>query len=119
MTTAHLGGSSGILEDLRTIDLETDAGKAQAYAIVNEAVDQIATQRGKIGTVQKFIVETSAANLETQLEQVTEAEALISNTDVALETSKLNRAELLAQYAMNSILSARSYRQSVLSQLFL
>jgi len=117
MTVSHLGGASGTLEDLRTIDLNTDAGKAQAYAIINEAVNMVATQRGTIGAVQKHVLESNAKNLDIQLEKVSEAEGLISNVDMALETSRLNRAEILAQSAMSAILYSRSFGQFILNAL--
>ena len=117
MTVSHLGGASGVLEDLRKIDLDTDAGKAKAYSIINEAVNMVATQRGRIGAVQKHVLDNNANNLDFQLEKVTEAEALISNADMALESSRLNRAELLAQSTMSAILYSRSYRQYILSAL--
>ncbi|MDR3183135.1 MAG: hypothetical protein LBT89_09500 [Planctomycetaceae bacterium] len=113
--TTHLGGSSGLLEDLRTMDLSTLAGKERAYNIVNEAVKQIALQRGRLGAVQKSVIETSGKKLDSDLESVSEAEGLISNIDTALETSRLNQAELLAQSAMSAILYARAFAQSVFS----
>ena len=117
MTVSNLGGSSGVLNDLRTIDLETDAGKAQAYAIVNEAVNMVAKQRGTIGAVQKNVLESNAKNLDIQLEKVSEAEGLISNADMAWESARLNRAELLAQSAMNAILYSRGFEQYIISML--
>ena len=117
MTVSHLGGTSGTLNDLRTIDLETDAGKAQAYAIVNEAINMVAKQRGIIGAVQKNVLESNAKNLDIQLEKVSEAEGLISNADMAWESSQLSRAELLAQSAMKAILYSQGFRQYIVSML--
>ena len=117
MMVSHLGGASGTLEDLRSIDLETDSGKAQAYAIINEAVNMVAVQRGKIGAVQKHVLENSANSLDIQLEKISEAEALISNTDMALESSRLNRAEMLAQSTMSAILYSRSFAQYIFNAL--
>lgn len=118
MTVSQLGGASGMLLDLRTLDLETDAGKAQAYAIVNEAVNMVAKQRGIIGSVQKNVLDSNAKNLDVQLEKVTESEGLISNVDMAWESSRLNRAELLAQSAMNAIQYSR-YFTSYITNLLL
>jgi flagellin len=115
MTATNLGGASGKLYELRDIDLETDEGKTKAYAIVNEAINIVARQRGVIGAVQKNVLDSNSRNLDTQLEKVSETEGLISNTDVAWETSRLNRAELLAQAAMNSILYSRSYERFILN----
>lgn len=117
MTTYHLGGVSGTLDELRTIDLETDEGKAVAYSIVSEAVDMVAKQRGAIGAVQKNVLESNSKNLDTQWEKVSEAEGLLSNVDMALESSRLNRAELLAQSAMSAILYSRNFGQLMLNLL--
>ena len=109
MTTTNLGGASGKLYELREIDLDTDAGKALAYSIVNEAVTMVARQRGIIGSVQKNILDNNARNLDIQLEKISEAEGLISNVDMAWESSQLNRAELLAQSAMSAILYSQNF----------
>jgi len=117
MTVSRLGGASGVLENLRTIDLDTDAGKAQADAIINEAVNMVAMQRGTIGAVQRHVLDSNARNLDIQLERVMESEGLISNVDMALESSQLNRAEILAQSAMRAILHSRSFGQFILNAL--
>jgi len=113
MRVTELGGTSGTLYDLRAMTFETDAEKEQAYAIVNEAINMVAKHRGTIGAIQKNVIDSSARNLDAQLEKVTEAEGLISNVDMALESSRLNRAELLAQSAMSSILYAQSFGQYI------
>jgi len=118
MTVSNLGGTSGNLSELRTIDLDTDAGKAKAYAIVTEAINKVAVQRGTIGAMQRSVIESNAKNLDIQLEKVSEAEGLISNVDMALESSRLNRAEILAQSAMSAILYARRFEQFLISSLF-
>jgi len=117
MTVSNLGGDSGRLNELRTIDLETDEGKARAYAIVNEAVNLVAQQRGTIGAVQKHVLDANATNLDIQLEKISEAEGLLSNVDMAMESAWLARAELLAQSAMSSILYSRSFNQFILNAL--
>ncbi|MCL2004649.1 MAG: hypothetical protein FWG73_00645 [Planctomycetaceae bacterium] len=109
MTTTQLGGASGTLHELRTIDLDSEDGKARAYAIVNEAHNATTVQRGSIGAVQKHVLDSNARSLESQLEMVSESEALISNADMAFESSRLNRAEILAQSTLYSILYYRNF----------
>ena len=118
VTTTHLGGASGTLHELRTLDLSTEAGKAQAHAIVNEAIRMVAVERGTIGGVQRFVLDANSRTLETQLERTVEAEGKISNVDIALESARLNRAEILAQSAMNAILHSRNFNRFV-ANLFL
>ena len=117
MIVSSLGGETGNLSELRTIDLETDEGKAKAYAIVTEAINKVAVHRGTIGAVQRSVLESNSKNLDVQWTAVSEAEGLLSNADMALESSRLNRAEILAQSTMNAILYARSFRQFMISSL--
>jgi flagellin-like hook-associated protein FlgL len=113
MTVSNLGGASGRLIDLQTIDLETDEGKALAHAIVTEAVNMVAVQRGTIGAVQKHVLTANGKNLDTLFEKVSEAEGLLANADMALESSQLRRAELLAQSALSAILYSRDFGQFI------
>jgi len=117
MMVSQLGGATGNLSELRTIDLDTDEGKAKAFAIVTEAINKVAVQRGTIGAIQRSVIESNAKNLDFQLEKVSESEALISNTDMAWESSRLNRAEILAQSAMIAILYAQRFEQFIVRAL--
>ena len=113
MTTSHLGGANGALSELRSLDWNSTGSMSKAAAIINEAVGMLATQRGAIGLVQKNVLDSSSKSLDSQLERVLESEALISNVDIAMESSRLNRAELLAQSALDSILYSRAFGRFV------
>lgn len=116
-SSAFLGGESGTLTDLMKLDFDNEADAARATRIVNEALSSVVSDRARIGTTAKN-VEITGETLDSQLLSVTEAEAAISNTDVAMESSRLARLELLAQSAMNSILYSRSYAQFVAGSLY-
>ncbi|MGL6225362.1 MAG: flagellin [Thermoguttaceae bacterium] len=105
-----LGGPSGRLADLRTLSFETDADVQTALQIVNESITNLAVQRGGLGVAQQTF-SLNKTNLEDQLTVVSQAESEISNTDVALESSRLTREELLAQAAVNSIMYSREFLQ--------
>jgi flagellin len=90
----------------------------RAQEAIADFATQIATERGRLGTIQKNVLVTNQYNLEDQLAIVTAEEAAISNTDVALETSRLSRQELIAESAMNVISYARSFSQFAVSSLF-
>jgi flagellin len=113
MTTSHLGGERGTLSELRTLDWTATESMSKAAAIINEAVGMLAAQRGQIGLVQKNILDSSSKSLDSQLGRVMESEALISTVDIAMETSRMNRAELLARSAMESTLYSRAFSQFV------
>ena len=99
------------LHELRSMDWSNEADRAKAYSIVNDAIQRTAVERGTIGAVQRFVLDASARNLETQLERTMETEGLISNVDMAVESSRLHRAEILAQSAMSAILHSRGFER--------
>lgn len=89
----------------------------QAQLIINDAVKQVSTLRGRLGAFQKDIVDTNVNSLNVALENVTASESQIRDADFASETANLTRAQILVQ-ANTSILSqANSAPQSVLSLL--
>jgi flagellin-like hook-associated protein FlgL len=106
------------LADLGSLDYNQDANVALAREVITDIVNQIASERGRLGTIQKNVLGANQTNLEDQLAVVTETEATISNTDIALESSRLARQELIAQSAMSAIQYARSFSQFAVSSLF-
>ncbi|MDR1478516.1 MAG: hypothetical protein LBJ00_06190 [Planctomycetaceae bacterium] len=106
------------LAKLRGLDYSKSENVDTARQAITEFASQIATERGRLGTIQKNVLVTNQNNLEDQLAIVTESEAAISNTDVAFETSRLARQELIANSAMSAILYARSFSQFAVSSLF-
>jgi flagellin len=115
--TGYLGGSNGTLAELRNIDYDSEAGLKQAYSIVNDAVNSLAKSRAQIGSSQNLLT-ANTDHLDNLLTTVTESEGKISNTDTALESSRLARNELLAQMAMSSILYSRQFAAFSVSSLF-
>lgn len=111
VNSAFVGGKDGMLNDLLDLDYDNADDVGRANNIVNQAISSITQNRARIGVIQNSVLESNSIALDDRLLQVTEAEALISNTDTALESSKLSRLELLAQSAMNAILYNRSFAQ--------
>lgn len=89
----------------------------QAQKIITQAIRQVATLRGRLGALQKNILETNSNSLQTALENVTAAESAIRDADFAEETAKLTRAQILVQANTSVLAQANSSPQSVLSLL--
>jgi flagellin len=88
-----------------------------AQRIVDSAVKDITTLRGRLGAFQKNVLETNINSLKITLENVTASESAIRDADFATETAALTRAQILVQ-ANTSILSlANTMPQSVLALL--
>ncbi len=88
-----------------------------AQNILDASIGGIATMRGRLGALQKNVLETNMNSLRVARENVTAAESSIRDADFAAETAALTRAQILTQ-ANTSILSqANSTPQQVLSLL--
>jgi len=111
-------GNKG-LSSLRTggSDSLDKADLSDAAAIVEQAISQVATLRGKLGAVQKNAIDSNIRSLQTSLEQVTAAQSSIRDADFAQETAALTRSQILVQAGTNVLALSNQAPQSVLSLL--
>ncbi|MEN1678686.1 MAG: flagellin [Planctomycetota bacterium] len=118
VNTAALGGVSGSLFQLQsggTADLTTDA--TTAAAIVEEAIDQVTSLRGRLGAFQRTTLETNKNALNDTLANLTEAESSIRDADFAAETAQLTRSQILVQSGTRVLAIANQNPQNVLGLL--
>ena len=104
VNTVKLGGVSGKLYQLRSgqdASLKNDTNKA--YRIVQEAIEAIASTRGRLGTMQRATFDTNINVLNDTLVAITAAESQIRDTDFAEETSNLTRAQILVQSNLSTL----------------
>lgn len=102
---------SGFNNDLRSKNF------LKAQGIVNEAIDQVSSARGRLGNFQKNKIETNINSQSVALENVTASESLIRDADIATEVSRLTRAQILVQSTQATLQIAASAPQAVLSLL--
>ncbi|MDR0521647.1 MAG: hypothetical protein LBH00_07315, partial [Planctomycetaceae bacterium] len=112
-TNAPSSVQNKTLADLLDVESVTTTGTsaptlADVQAGVRNILDQITTASGLLGNNQNVVAQAQRL-LDSRLTSVTEAEGKISNADIAYESSRMARAELLAQNAMNSIMYSRNY----------
>ena len=116
--TGHLGGAAGLLYQLASgkgADLSTDTTKAAD--IVDQAVDQITSLRGRLGAFQKTTLETNISTLGSTVTALTNAQSTIQDADFASETANLTRAQILVQSGTAVLQIANKGPQQVLSLL--
>jgi flagellin len=89
----------------------------QAQKILSTAIRQVATLRGRLGALQKNVLDTNVSSLSVALENVTASESDIRDADFASETAALTRAQILVQANTSVLAQANSSPQSVLSLL--
>lgn len=118
--TTRLGSENlGLLFTLGTGESNDLAGGQfeTAQRIVDRAISQVATLRGRIGNMQRNQIETNINSQGVALENVTAAESAIRDADVAEEVSAMTRAQILVQSTQNTLRIANSLPGMVLTLL--
>ena len=85
--------------------------------IIDEAIKQVSTLRGRIGAFQKEVLDSNVNTLNVALENVTASESAIRDTDFATETAAMTRAQILVQATTTVLAQANSSPQNVLALL--
>lgn len=120
VATSNLGRSGvGFLSSLGSGQANSLVSKnfSDAQRIIREAQKEVATLRGRLGAFQANVLDTMSNALNITLENTAAAESAIRDTDFALETSSLTRAQILVQSATNTLRLANQQPQSVLALL--
>jgi flagellin len=94
-----------------------DGDLTEAQKIVNDAISEVSTLRGRLGAFQKNTVGATIRSLGVALENTSAAESAIRDTDFAAETAELSRSQILVSAATNVLGIANSQPQSVLGLL--
>ncbi|MEX0744977.1 MAG: flagellin [Phycisphaeraceae bacterium] len=95
--------------------VDGDLGKAQD--IVNAAIKEVSSLRGRLGSFQSNVVRSTINSLGVTLENVSAAESAIRDTDFAAETAEMTRSQILAAAATQTLGMANAQPQSVLQLL--
>jgi flagellin len=120
VASRNLGSlTNGFLDDLGSSKVANmvDGNLEDAQKIVNDAITQVSSLRGRLGAFQKNIVGATIRSLGVALENTSAAESSIRDTDFATETAELTRSQILVNAATNVLAISNSQPQSVLSLL--
>ena len=119
VNTAQLGSTSGALFQLSSGGLNdlASGGLDVAAAIVEEAIDQVTSLRGRLGAFQRTTLETNKQALNDTLVNLTAAESSIRDADFASESAALTRAQILVQSGTTVLQIANQNPQNVLALL--
>ena len=119
VNTARLGGVSGKLFELGTggTNSLTSDNLDVAASIVEEAIDEVTSLRGRLGAFQRTTLETNKQALNDTLVNLTAAESSIRDADFASESAALTRAQILVQSGTTVLQIANQNPQNVLALL--
>ncbi len=119
----NLGTNSlGFLDDLgsgKTYDLTSvDASDLSgAQKIVDEAIEQVSSLRGRLGAFQKNVIGATIRSLGVTIENTSAAESVIRDADFANETASLTRNQILVSASTNVLALANQRPQNALQLL--
>jgi flagellin len=99
-----------------SIDITSRDGATLALDIVDLALEQISSQRAKLGALQNRL-ESTINNLGTNSENLSAARSRILDADFAAETAKLSRNQILQQAGTSILAQANQQPQIALSLL--
>jgi flagellin len=88
-----------------------------AQNILDSAISQVSTLRGRLGAFQTFTIGSTVNSLGVSYENVSAAESAITDTNFASETSNLTRDQILTQAATTVLSQANSRPDQVLTLL--
>lgn len=122
MHTSQLGlnavSSGGVAPaaSINVIDLSTVSGARAALETIDQAITDVSTQRADIGAAQNRL-EVTISNLQSASENLTAANSRIRDVDIADETSKMTRQNILMQAGVSVLAQANQLPSVALSLL--
>ncbi len=120
VTKCNIGkAGTGFLSSLAAggINNVVNGDLSTGQKVIDEAIKQVSTLRGRLGAFQKNTVGATINSLGIALENTAAAEASIRDTDFARETAELTRAQILSQAATQALSIANAMPASILSLL--
>ena len=104
-------------QNLAEIDV-LDADAAQdSLLLIDQAIDDVSTMRGNLGSFQKNALEANLHSLRVSKENLTASESLLADTDMAQEMSSLVKNQILLSSGTAMLAQANQVPQSVLQLL--
>ncbi|MCP4706333.1 MAG: hypothetical protein GY865_17180 [candidate division Zixibacteria bacterium] len=100
---------------LSEIDVTTVAGAQDAQTVIDEAINEVSTSRGTLGSFQKNTLESNLRNLRIASQNLQSAESNIRDTDMASEMSNFVKNQILMQAGTSMLAQGNQLPQIVLS----
>ena len=112
-----LGVAGNQFSHLDELNVTTLSGAHDALAVVDSAIDDITTLRGRLGAFQQNTLTATANNLRATLENTVNAESVIRDTDFAEEIANFTQQQVLVQAGTAVLGNANQLPQLVLTLL--
>jgi len=105
LTTTSLGGTSGKLSTLKSgqANTLTGANVLTAITIINDSLDEARAAESRLGAFQKYTLDSAASVLNSQQENLDAEYSDLMDVDVADETTRMTKQQLLQQSALQAL----------------
>ncbi len=117
MGSSQLGTGVVSGSTLNTLDVSTAQNATNALAIIDKAIEEVSSMRGKIGNFQRNVLETNSRSLTSMRENLSNSESSIRDLDVAQEMTNYTKYQVMQQAGMAILGQANQSGQGVLSLL--
>ena len=112
----------GVINDsgftsLNELDVRTAQGAQDSLRLIEKAIDDITTNRAQLGAFQKNTLESNLRQLRINVEEMTNAESVIRDADMASEIAEFTRNSIMVQASTAMLAQANQIPQTVLSLL--
>ena len=114
--TTRLGRGTGNESEflsLADIDVRDVQGAQDALIVVDQAIEEISSTRGELGAFQRNTFGSQINTLRVARENLTAAESVIRDTDMAEELARFTRNQIMVQSATAQLAQANSLPQNV------
>ena len=102
--------------NLASTNVSTAAGALTALSNIDSAISAVASARANIGSLQNRI-DAAVQNLEVANENISAAESRIRDADIAFETAKFTRNQILVSAGLSILAQANTLPQQALQLL--
>ena len=90
------------------LEMGTKEDARDMLSVVDESLQKVGAMRASFGAIQNRL-ETTTANLDIQIENLSAAKSRISDTDIAKESSELASAQVLQNAAVSVLAQANQF----------
>ena len=112
----EVGNDSGF-SSLADVDVRTTQGAQDSIRLVDKAIEEISANRGLLGAFQRNTLESNIYSLRVAAENLTAAESVLRDADMAQELTNFTRSQILTQAATAQLAQANAMPQNVLGLL--
>jgi flagellin len=102
---------------LHDIDVTTGKGAEDAMRMVDRAIEEISTFRGDMGAFQKNTLESNLEFLRQAHQEISNAESVIRDADMAEEMSQFTRNQIMVSSSTAMLAQANQTPMSVMTLL--